>query len=200
MNLPEVLSPLAEPLEDTCELIRRSGRPGMIIGAVCLGLVARPRQTNDVDATLWCPDDAHFGSIFKLATDIGLEPRRPDAVAFAQRVRVLQLRHGRTRIGVDLSLALLPFEEQAIAARLIAKAEELTIPHATPEDLAVMKLVAHRDQDLIDLHNVVRHARTLDRRKVLHWSRDFARLLDSPDLVDEIQSTLTKYRPSRKPR
>lgn len=198
MSLPDEFSPLAEPLESTCELIRRASQPGMIIGAVAVGLVARPRQTNDVDATVWCPDESLIRELLDLAQDLGLEPRRADTEGFARKARVLQLQHTRTRIGVDVSLAELPFEQQAIAKRQEAKAGELTIPHSTAEDLIVMKMIAHREQDLLDVQNVVRTARRLDRRRVLRWVREFAKLLDSPELVDEIEAIWKRHRPSRR--
>lgn len=190
VELPEEISPLAEPLVATCELLARCGQSGMIIGGVALALVARPRQTNDVDATIWCPDDSFIDGLLKLAKQLGLEPRRRDAAAFARASRVILLQHVRTKIGVDVSLAEIPFEKSALGRKQRSQAGPLAIPHCSAEDLIVMKLIAHRDQDLLDAANTVRYAKRLDRRRVLRWVRELAKILETPDLVEEAERLL----------
>src|SRR5438552_7687209 len=146
-KLPAELAPLAEPLDSACQLMARCGHPGMVMGGVAVALRSRPRQTADVDLLLWSPDTQTAGELATLASTLGLEPRLKDAVAFAHESRVLLLRHGRSQVALDVALAQLEYEHEAIRRSSSVRAGPLTIPTATAEDLIIMKAVAGRPQD-----------------------------------------------------
>jgi len=56
----------------------------------------------------------------------------------------------------------------------------------TPEDLIVFKAVAHRPQDLLDVQAIVESHPNLDRGRIKRWVRELARLLEMPEVWDDI--------------
>ncbi len=72
----------------------------------------------------------------------------------------------------------------------------LVLPLATPEDLLIMKAVAHRPRDMADIEAIVNTQVTLDLGRVRQWVQEFSRALDMPDLLDDLERTLAR---SQKP-
>ena len=91
--------------------------------------------------------------------NLGSRARIDDARRFALRNRVLLLKSVES-VGIDISLAALPFEEEVIArASLFGFAPGLDIRTCSAEDLIVLKLFASRPLDIRDAEGVViRHA------------------------------------------
>jgi hypothetical protein len=113
-------------------------------------------------------------------------PRITDAEEFARRYRVLLLRHEESGVNVDISLGTLPFEVEAVERSNVYEVGPLTIRLPTPEDLIIFKAVAHRPQDLIDIQALIESYPNLDRARIRHWVREFARVLEMPELWDDI--------------
>ncbi len=63
---------------------------------------------------------------------------------------------------------------------------DLAIRLPTPEDLIILKAVAHREQDLLDIRAVVASHPNLDRQRIGRWVREFAQVLEMPELWDDI--------------
>lgn len=198
MRFPADLAPLQEPLAGVCRLLKQVRHPGMIIGGMAVALLARPRHTADIDAVVWCPDVSDVEDILAAARRLSLEPRLDDAVEFAQSARVLLLWHVPSGIEVDISLAQLEYEHQAVKHHRRVRAGRMEIPVATVEDLVVMKAVANRPQDLLDITNLVESNPKLDREYVLKWLAEFAALLDEPQLVGNIRQILGPPKRSRR--
>ena len=123
------------------------------IGGVALQRWGEPRQTVDVDLTLLTGFGGEEVFIQKLLARF--EPRRPDAVEFALRNRVLLLRNSH-RIGLDIAFGALPFEESTVA-----RASEFSVGDGqfiftySAEDLLIHKCFANRPQDWVDVENVL---------------------------------------------
>jgi hypothetical protein len=99
---------------------------------------------------------------------------------------------------VDVALGCLPFEEEAVARGRAVQVAGVSIPLPTPEDLIIMKAVAHRDRDLLDIEGLLAAHPDLDLRRVRRWVRAFAEALETPELYDDLQQRL-KARPRPKP-
>lgn len=81
-------------------------------------------------------------------------PRVENAGEFARRNRVLLLQTSEG-VGIDISLAALPFEERLISrATLFAFGPGLDIRTCSAEDLIVLKLFASRPLDIADAEAV----------------------------------------------
>lgn len=95
-------------LESDCE--------GMIIGGMAVIALGYPRVTTDIDATFRSAPNNLEPVIERLKTNRIL-PRIEKAAEFAKANHVLLMRHQPSGIDVDLTIAMLPFEEEAIAHR-----------------------------------------------------------------------------------
>jgi hypothetical protein len=176
-------------LAATAELLKRTKARGVIVGGVAVSLTVEARFTKDVDALLL---DEHLDipALIETAKEVGLTPKPSDPLEFAHRYRVLPLLHEDSGFGVDIVLASLPFEKEAIDRAGLVRVEDRPIPIATPEDLIIMKAVAGRPQDWADVSAIVAGTEALDEGRIRQWVAEFAALLDRPQLVSELDQAL----------
>jgi len=184
------------PLPDLVGWWQSQRVSGVVIGGLAVAMLGRPRVTRDVDALVLLAEE-RWADFMNAGSEFGFLPRRPDALEFAQAARVLLLRHEPTAIDVDLALGCLPFEEEAVARATPVRVAGVSVPLPTPEDLIIMKSVAHRERDLWDIEGMLATHPDLDLRRVRHWVRAFADALEAPEVFDDLQQRLA-HRPSRK--
>jgi hypothetical protein len=153
----------------------------MLIGG--LAVVARgvPRLTRDVDATVVAGQlDAHA-----LAAEFAkhdLVPRIADAIDFANTSQVLLLRHEPSGVDIDVSLAWLPFELEAIAAADRVDVGGTTIRVARAEDLIIYKAVAFRPQDQHDIERLLTlHGKHVDLARIRRTIGELAQAIEEPE-------------------
>jgi hypothetical protein len=185
VNTPGKLGVLAPPLAALQRLLARFDDRGIVIGGVAASLLGKPRLTADIDAIILLSVD-DLPNLLRAAAQEGLEPRIADADKFARRNRVLLLRHKESGVNVDVSLGMLPFEIEAVERSLAYKAGALTLRLPTPEDLIILKAVAHRPKDLLDIQAILETQPNLDRERIRHWVHEFAQALEMPELWDDI--------------
>lgn len=189
MKLDRSLEPFRAAIESLQRLLHQSNDRGVIIGGVAVGFLGRPRFTADVDAVflLATSDISRF---MKLAQAENIFPRIQDAEDFARKNRVLLLRHGPTETDIDISLGILPFEEEMVERGGTKTFADLAIRLPTPEDLIIMKAIAHRPKDLEDIRTIADKYPDLDRKRIEKWVKSFGDALELPDLWDEIKRLL----------
>lgn len=185
------LESLEGPIAAVQRLIERLNNQGVIIGGVAASVLGRPRLTADADAMLLLSLD-ELGSLLKLAKEEGLTPRLPDAEVFARRSRVVLLRHEDTGIDVDISLGLLPFEVETVERSQEIDVGTLRIRLPMPEDLIILKAVAHRPKDLEDIEAVMSVQQHLDYERVEFWVRQFAEVLEMPELWGDLEKIINR--------
>jgi len=190
-----VVLPVA-PLPDLIQWWQSQQARGLIIGGLAVALLGRPRVTRDVDALVLLAEE-RWPAFVESGSAFGFVPRQPDTLAFAHEARVLLLRHQPTGIDVDIALGCLPFEEEAVARATAVKVAGVSVPLPTAEDLVIMKAVAHRDRDLLDIEGLLATHPDLDRRRVRRWVRAFADALETPELYNDLQRRFAR-RPPRK--
>ncbi|MCA9970039.1 MAG: nucleotidyltransferase [Anaerolineales bacterium] len=189
MNQLKVLEPLWAPLSAVQALIERLDNQGVIIGGVAASLLGQPRLTADADVLLLLSLE-EVPHLLELAQTVGLQPRIPDVTDFARRSRVVLLRHEASGINVDISLGLLPFEAEAVERSQEYEVGDLRIRLPTPEDLIVLKAVAHRPKDMLDIEAVIAAQARLDTRRIAFWVQQFADLLEMPELWNDVKRLL----------
>lgn len=166
--------------------------PGMIIGGVAVILHGVPRVTRDVDGTV---DGGSIGldalSDHLAAHDI--VARIEDALEFATTSQVLLLRHRATGVDVDLSLAWLPFELEAIAAREDVASRSVRAHIARPEDLVIYKAIAWRPQDQQDVERLLTlHAGRMDLARIRTVVAELAAAIDEPDRLEHLELVIAR--------
>ena len=123
--------------------------PYAIIGGIAVISRGVPRGTRDVDATLWGPD-LDLPAVAKALGAAGFKPRIEKAEEFARQRQVLLLNHTASGTPVDLMLAWLPFEQEAIERAERIELAGIKVPVATAEDLIIFTGEEHGFFDLAD--------------------------------------------------
>lgn len=158
---------------------------GVIIGGVAVTLVGQARYTADIDAVALLALD-QIPSFLEVAAQVGLVPRIEDALIFARRSRVLLLKHVPSDVEVDVSLGILPFEIETVERSQLFQTGEFVIRLPTPEDLIILKAVAHRPKDLLDIRTLIETHPHLDVPRIRRWVKEFGKALDRPELWKDI--------------
>ncbi|HEY6168702.1 MAG TPA: nucleotidyl transferase AbiEii/AbiGii toxin family protein [Verrucomicrobiae bacterium] len=155
------------------------------IGGVAVQRWGHPRFTQDIDLTLL----TGFGEEEKFVDALleELDPRRPDARAFALQHRVLL---ARTRGGVDVDVALgaLPFEERSVArATAWTVREGAVMTTCSAEDLVVHKVFAGRGRDWGDVETVlIRQHGKLNFGEIRAELKPLLQLKGEPESLDKL--------------
>lgn len=184
------IAPLLAPLQAVHNLLVKFNNQGVIIGGVAASLLGTPRFTADLDAVFLLNLD-DLPKFLEEAARQGIEPRIPDPVGFARKNRVLLLRHAASAIDIDISLGVLPFEIEMVERSTVIKFHGIQLRLPTPEDLVIMKAIAHRAKDLADIQAITNSHPDLDRERIQYWVEQFGDALDLPSLWDEIAKYLS---------
>jgi predicted nucleotidyltransferase len=178
------------PVADLAQWWQSCQVRGVVIGGLAIAVVAIPRTTHDVDALVIIPE-ADWALFLADAQTFGFVPRDPDALAFAKKSRMLLLRHKPSAIDIDITLGQLAFEEEIIARAVLKDVGGTKALVATPEDLVVMKAVADRNRDWRDIDGILATYPRLDVDRIRRWVREFAEVLETPEIVKELERRLT---------
>lgn len=173
---------------------KRAHVEGLIIGGVAASLLGRPRMTQDIDAMIML-DASLWDDFVKTGRSFGFKPRRADALDFARRNRVLLMQHVASGIGIDISLGALPFERESLKRAVRVRiGKGLVIPIPGPEDLIIMKAVAHRPKDLIDIASIAEATPRLDTKRIKALIKEFASVLEMPQIYEDLVNILSKQK------
>jgi predicted nucleotidyltransferase len=187
--MDENLDRLTAPLAALMEWFREAGLRGAVIGGVAASLRGKPRLTDDVDA-LVLEGDAE--TLLQSGSRFGFTPRIPDAAEFSRQTRVLLLRFRPGDIDIDVSLGALPFEDEVIERSTWIRAGNVRIRLASAEDLIIMKAVAGRPRDMMDIENVITANPDLDVERIRRWVREFSAVLDMPEIHSNLEVLLKR--------
>ena len=183
---------LLKPLEAMMRWFDAAGVHAAIIGGVAASLLGKPRLTKDIDAVVL---DAEAEALIASGAPFGFLPRIADAVDFARNTRMLLLRFTEGAIDIDLSLGALPFEYEVIdRSTMIDVSPEVRIRVASPEDIIVMKAVAGRGRDFMDIENIIEANADLDVDRIRRWVREFSAVLEMPEIHDNLEKLLQRRR------
>ncbi|MGH8174800.1 MAG: DUF6036 family nucleotidyltransferase [Steroidobacter sp.] len=187
-SLPQ---PLVLALSDLSRWVQAENIPFVIVGGVAASLLGRPRLTRDIDALVDLPESVWATTVSR-ASAYGFVSRIENPVEFAERSRMLLLRHVATMIDIDVMLAALAFERDTIAnSRLVTHAGlQIRLPRV--EDLLVMKAIAHRPQDLVDIDGLLSAHPKADVDFVRQWVREFAAAAAMPDLLTDFENIVLR--------
>jgi predicted nucleotidyltransferase len=162
MNQPDHLEPFLEPLEALQRLLSRFDNRGVIIGGTAVSMLGRARFTEDVDA-MFLLSIQDIPRLLEAAKEEGIEPRIENAAEFAKKSRVMLMKHVLSDTNIDISLGVMPFEQEMVERSVVHQIDEaLQIRLPTPEDLIIMKAIAHRPKDLEDIRTIAEKYPDLD--------------------------------------
>ena len=181
----EALAALRDALDDL-------GAPCMIIGGVAVIALGVARLTVDIDATVAAAEtdaDRLAGALGRQ----GIHPRIDDAIAFARARHVFLGVHEASGTPVDVSLAWLPFEGDAIRARQEHDFAGVRIPIPRAEDLLIYKLVASRPRDIDDAESLlILHGPAMDLARIRRIVGEFAAVLEDEARPRALEALIRK--------
>lgn len=189
MKLDKSLEPFRAAIEALQNLLHKFNDRGVIIGGVAVGFLGKPRFTADIDVMFLLSTQA-IPKFIELASMENIIPRIQNAEEFARKNRILLLRHVPTETDIDVSLGVLPFEEEMVERGGFKYFANLSIRLPTPEDLVITKAIAHRPKDLEDIRTIAAKYPNLDVRRIEQWVKAFGEVMEAPDLWDLIEPLL----------
>jgi hypothetical protein len=197
--MPEtkVLAPLLAVLADLIAWLKASEVAGVVIGGLAASLLGRPRMTRDVDV-LVVVDEGRWAGFLATGAKYGFAPRQSDILAFAQQSSVLLVHHEPSGLDADVVFGSLPFERETVARSVWVEVSGVLVPLPRPEDLIVLKAVAHRPQDLADIEAILAAQPRLNLRRVRRWVREFSEALSMPEILRDLETLLSQSRKRRK--
>lgn len=191
------LSALAADLDEI-------GRPWALVGALALGVHARPRATLDADIVLVVRDDTDandFAKALQARAYIVLEAGVHPTLGHITSVRVVSPVRASGRQVVDFMFDTTGIEQEiAAAAKRLAVTRGLTVPVATRGHLIAMKVLSQgsdRPQDRADLQQLLQRATDAD----LEQARAALRLISErkhdrgKDLLGILEAAVADFGP-----
>jgi hypothetical protein len=167
-------------------------QPAMIIGGIAVIARGVPRQTIDIDATV-AAADLDLEQVVETLAAHSITARIDDALVFARAHQVLLLRHGPTGTPLEVSLAWLPFEMEALERATVVDFGGVRIRVATAEDLVVYKAIAWRDRDRGDIERLLlRHRKAMNFTRVRALVGEFGAAMDEPDRLHDFDALVRR--------
>jgi len=111
---------------------------------------------------------------------------------------MLLLRHDATETPIDINQGRIPFEFLAVKRAKMKRRGGVNVPIPTPEDLIVMKAIAHRPKDLEDIRGIVGSQPRLDVEYIRKYVEKFGEALDMPELWKNVAALLKRPPSTRK--
>ncbi|HVF58492.1 MAG TPA: nucleotidyltransferase [Thermoanaerobaculia bacterium] len=183
---------LLEALAALAAVLRSLEAPSMVIGGIAVIAHGVPRLTVDIDATVWS-EEVELERLLPALARHGIEPRIRDALDFARRRQVLLLEHQPSGTPLEITLASLPFEREALARAAILRVAGVEVSIVSAEDLVVYKAVAWRERDRSDLEELLAlHGSTMNLERVRRLVREFAEVLDDPGRVAAFEEIVAR--------
>lgn len=164
---------------------------GIIIGGIAVSILGRPRVTQDIDSVVIVKPE-FLDKFIKSGAKYGFIPRIKDIIAFTKKTNVILMKHKAANIDVDISMGFLPFEYEAIKRTVWMKIGKFSLPLPTPEDLIIMKAIAHRQRDLLDIESILDVNPKLDLKRIRKWVGEFSSVLEMPEILNDLEKILIK--------
>ena len=161
----------------------------VLIGGIAVSLIALERNTKDVDALVLL-DTRRVDQLLESLNQHGFIERFKGMADFGREARFITMTHIVSGVVVDLALGCMPFEEELVQRSSEYRSGTSVLRLPTPEDLIVLKAIANRPQDQLDIRTIAEVYPHIDRSRIRHWVRQYAELLEAPDLWKEIEALL----------
>lgn len=168
------MTPVEQLLRDLVGLFESTSLPYALMGGMAVRAHGLPRPTYDVDVTIGC-DRANLPSLFARIDALGYEVGDQyrggwlDTVADMPLFKASTFADGCT-VAADIFVAENEFQDSVLARRVRDRIEGLEAWFVSAEDLILMKLVADRYRDRVDVLDIFTLNPKLDDRYLDTWA------------------------------
>jgi hypothetical protein len=186
------LDKLTAALKALAAALKSVPAPSMIIGGVAVIFHGVTRFTADVDGAIWA-EELDLEDFVALLAKHDIHPRTADAIPTARKYQILLLTHQPSGANIDLGLAWLPFEKEALDRSKRVSLGGARLPVASVEDLVIYKAIAWRERDRADIQRLIElHADSINFVRVRSRVREFSEAIEEPERVDEVERLIQK--------
>lgn len=180
-----------EALRAAVETLERLGAGYFLFGANAQNIWGEPRFTKDVDLILFLAED-RFDSLLSALGGAGFPVESDRHVARLRSGRMLKLSHGA--VSVDFVLGETEFDQSALGRRRRLRYLDLPVYVASPEDIVLYKLIAHRAHDLGDIEKIIRRQRAvLDYVYLGKWAKWLAKQTGFRRIETTLHTMIRKF-------
>ena len=163
---------------------RSGGIDFCFIGGLAVQFWGEPRNTSDVDATVWTEFGNERPTVERLLLE--LSPRIDNAADFALLNRVLLVRD-KQGVNVDIALGAFPFERNMIDRATERTIRDRPLLLCGPSDLIILKAFANRPRDWQDIRGVmIRSGDELDWSLIDREVAMLAQLKEEPEIIERL--------------
>lgn len=160
-----------------------------VMGGLAVRVHSIPRPTYDVDLTISMARSnlpKLFDSLEKLGHTVPESYRRGwvDEVAGMPLVKVRTYVSPTTGVDIDIFLGETSFQKSYLARRVKVTVNEKNLWVVTPEDLILLKLLASRPRDLLDVADILFTQGQLDEVYLRRWASELR-------ITDRLSAALT---------
>jgi predicted nucleotidyltransferase len=155
-----------------CQALNASGAPYVVIGGLALSLWGDPRLTYDIDFLVYLTDEKDVKMFLSRGVKEGLSFDMNEALRTFKTHRAFVGKEGDLHL--DFLVAGTAYETELYERRRQVMYAGLALPVASPEDMILLKLMAGRDKDLVDIKNIIaRQGLKLDKAYITKWAEQF---------------------------
>ena len=150
--------------------------PYALMGGLAVRIHALPRPTFDVDFTILLPR-TELPRLHQLVEELGFTMPDAQRGGWLDAVRGLpvikfQIWGDERAIDVDVFLAETAFQRELLERRQRHPTDGFEAWFVSPEDLILLKLLANRPKDRVDVGDILFIQGSLDRDYMRRWARD----------------------------
>lgn len=163
------------------------------IGGLAVQHWGEPRQTNDVNATIWTEFGNERPVIQRLMEQLPGRIEHADQFALVNRVLLVQEASG---VDVDISLAAFPYEQELIRRSREQSFRGVGLVICGPSDLIILKAFANRPRDWQDIRGVIiRSGSQLDWQLIESELQVLAELKEEPEILEQLHNLRSELIP-----
>ena len=146
----------------------------LIMGGLAVRAYSIPRATADIDVTLALDRD-HLPELLQTLQSHDYEVAEPYLGGWVDDVHGMSIVKIKGYVGdydidVDIFLAESEYQREMLRRRRKADVEERTLWIASAEDLILLKLIAGRQRDMLDVGDLFFTQEPLDVKYMRHWA------------------------------
>jgi len=165
---------LYEALNALLKVLERNEVSYVMIGGIAVRAHAIPRNTIDLDLMI-SVESEDFLPIFAALEKVGFEIPEPYLHGWVDRVKEMPVVKTKFYVagrGIDVDLFLVEseFQKSIMARRIAVEVTDRKYWIATPEDLVLLKLLANRPRDRLDVADLFFITSQLDLTYLRNWA------------------------------
>jgi len=178
------MNKLLSSLDKITNWFENQNIPYMVFGGIANAIYGNPRQTYDIDIKIFVEETEieNFVENIKSAGKI----LTAEPLNFISDTNVLPLDIDGVR--VDIVIAILPFEKQALERSQKVSYKNINIKVCTIEDFIIQKAVSERNKDWNDIETVIKlNKNRIDWNYLIKYCQQISNFLSRSEILDKIE-------------